>query len=65
LILASGGVHHRHAYVTLGKVHELNQLANNRKKLFPVARLMLKQDLKSWRSILGNLVLERTLKDLS
>jgi len=65
LIFASSGIHHRRAYVSLGELRELNQLAINRKKLFHLAKSILKQDSKSWHAILGKLIYERTLNDLS
>ena len=65
LVLASGGVHHRRAYVAIGAMTELNGLSTNSKKLFLAAKALLKKDMKVWQVRLGKLVLERTLKDLS
>ena len=63
VLLSSGGVHHRRAYVELGALDELHGLSN--KMLFIKAKKMIEQDLNGWQRKLGKLILDRTLNDLS
>lgn len=66
LILASGGIRHRRAYVALGAANELLNLSvNDKNGVFHAARVLLEQDTARWETQLGRLVLERTREDLS
>jgi hypothetical protein len=66
VVLASGGVRHRRAYVALGAANELLDLSmNNKSEVFRAAQALLEQDRARWETRLGRLVFERTRKDLS
>lgn len=65
-VLASGGVRHRRAFVLLGGTTELSGFPGDDKLLvFNGARRLLTQDQAGWKSRLGVLVMENTIRDLS
>jgi len=65
-LLASGGVRHRRAFVTLGNAPELQGLqADDRSTAFAAALQIIENETVGWRSRLGSFVFENTLRDLS
>ena len=64
-VLAVGGVRHRRASVALGQAPELTSLSgNDRTTIFSAARHLL-SDRERWLPVLGHLVLENTLLDVT
>jgi len=66
LALAYNGVRHRRAYVALGATNDLLGFSlNNKRGLFHATQVLLKQEPEEWKARLGQLVFERTIRDLS
>ncbi len=66
LILASGGLRHRRAFVMLGGTDELPGIGlDNPDSVFRAAQALLERDPDEWRTRLGRLVFERTIEDIS
>lgn len=64
-MLATHGITHRRAYVTLGDAMENYYFGStNRKFMFLEARKVMESDRLGWNEILGKLMLERTFSDL-
>lgn len=65
-VLAAVGVHHRCAYVALGNTPELFDLQmDDRSLVVLAAQQLIEQDQEQWRTQLGTLVFENTVRDLS
>lgn len=64
-VLAARGIRHRRAAVELGNILAGTVLNEDRDVLFLVARQMLLDDSEGWRTSLGSLVFDNTLRDLS
>ncbi len=64
-LLASWGIHHRRAYVSLGRsLNNAGVVTQNRRALFEAARASLQAFPDEWRAHLGELVLKNTHRDL-
>ena len=64
LLLASSGVRHRRAQVTLGECPELSDWENGDQQAFLATARRLVEDRERWLPVLGKLVLENTIADL-